>query len=233
MMINLHDRLTDRLKGAGDWVAPLGLRLLLAAEFYGAGMRKLGAGSEAPGWFANQDFVFPFGLLSANLNWLMVTWGEILAAIAVLLGLFTRFFAFALIVITTVAIAAVHWPASWDSLGQLWEGYSVSRVMDDGEFRGNYRIPLLFLAMTLPLVFWGGGKLSLDHLINRLSGRSDRFLQRRQDLTAFALAALILGLAAVYLIASWGIVLILISVGLFGFAVFWRRSTRIVDIGPR
>ncbi|MEE4331400.1 MAG: DoxX family protein [Wenzhouxiangella sp.] len=233
MFLNVYDRLTDRLKGAGDWFAPLGLRLLLAWEFWSAGTTKLGVGSEAPGWFANQDFVMPFGLLSPNMNWFMVTWGEMLAAVALFFGLFTRFFAFSLVVITVVAIAAVHWPASWDSLGQLWEGYSVSRVLEDGEFRGNYRIPLLFLAMTIPLVFWGGGKLSVDHLICHLSGRGERFLHRRQDLTAFALAALIFGLAAVYLIASWGIVLILISLGLFGYTFFGRRPTDVVGAGPR
>lgn len=222
-MIKFYDQLTDRLKGAGDWVAPLGLRLLLAAEFYGAGKTKLDAGSQAPGWFTNQDFVFPFGLLSANMNWFMVTWGELLAAIAVLLGLFTRFFAFTLVVITTVAIAAMHWPASWDSLGQLWEGYSVSRVMDDGEFRGNFRIPLLFLAMTLPLVFMGGGKLSVDHLLVKLTGRSDRLLDRVQDPVAFGLAALIVGLIGIYLITTWGIVLLLTSAGLFGYALFVQR----------
>ena len=30
---------------------------------------------------------------------------------------------------------------------------------------GNYRIPLLFLAMLIPLVFKGAGKLSLDHVL--------------------------------------------------------------------
>jgi len=30
---------------------------------------------------------------------------------------------------------------------------------------GNYRIPLLFLAMLVPLVFKGAGKLSLDHVL--------------------------------------------------------------------
>jgi len=225
MVLNAYDRLTDRLKGAGDWFAPLGLRLLLAWEFWTAGTGKLGAGSEAPGWFVNQDFVAPFGLLSPNLNWFLVTWGEILAAIALLLGLFTRFFAFSLVVITVVAIAAVHWPADWDSLAQLWEGYSVSRVMDDGEFRGNYRIPLLFLAMTVPLVFWGGGKLSLDHLVNKLSGRGDRFLDRREDPTAFALAVFFFGLIAVYLISLWGAVLLLVSAILFGYGLFLKRQS--------
>ncbi len=224
LFINFYDHLTARLKGAGDWIATLGLRLLLGWEFWSAGTNKLGVGSEAPAWFANQDFVFPFGLLSANANWFLVTWGEILASLALLLGLFTRFFAFTLLVITIVAIAAVHWPASWDSLGQLWEGYSVSRVMDDGEFRGNFRIPFLFLAMILPLLFLGGGKLSLDHLILRFTGRIDQVSERRQDLFAFAIAAFIIGLAAVYLIASWGIVLLLVSAAMFAYATIQARA---------
>ena len=90
----------------------------------------------------------------------MVTWVEILGGLALVLGLFTRFWAFSLIVVTWVAILGVHWPDSYSSLAELWKGYSVS----DNGF-GNYRIPLLFLVMLLPLVFHGAGKLSLDHLL--------------------------------------------------------------------
>lgn len=180
-----------------------------------AGLQKLGAGlGEAPSWFANQNFPFPFGVLPADVNWMLVALGELVTGLALLFGLFTRFFTFVLIVITTVAIAAVHWPESWTSLGQLWEGYSVSRVMDDDEFRGNFRIPLLFLAMLLPLLFSGPGKLSLDHLIVRLTGQGDS-LQPVTDATAFALAALIFALITIWLIPSWGFVLILVGIALF------------------
>jgi len=204
-----------RLDGAGLWLAPLGLRLLLAYEFFSAGQQKLGAGlAEAPGWFANQSFPFPFGMLPADANWTLVALGELAAGLALLLGLFTRFFAFVLIVITVVAIAAVHWPESWASLGQLWEGYSVSRVMDDGEFRGNFRIPLLFVAMLLPLLFSGGGRLSLDQLIVRLAG-NEGSLEPVVDATAFALGALVFALVTIWLIPSWGIVLALVAIALF------------------
>ncbi|MFO7820632.1 MAG: hypothetical protein R6V56_01020 [Lentisphaeria bacterium] len=59
------------------------------------------------------------------------------------------------------------WPESGTNgrLSQLWEGYSVSRVEEDGEFRGNFRIPMLCSALLLPLVFMGDRKLSLNHLI--------------------------------------------------------------------
>lgn len=229
MVLDLYDKLTQRLVGAGEWLAPVGLRLLLAHEFWTAGAGKFRAGTEAPAWFAGQDFVFPFGVLSANMNWVLVTWGEMLAAIALILGLFTRFFAFVLIVITTVAIAAVHWPASWDNLGQLWEGYSVSRVMDDGEFRGNFRIPFLFLAMLAPLLFMGGGKLSLDHLLTRLTSRNQLAGHSIADANAFAIAAVVFGLVAIYLVPSWGIVLLLTSAGLFVFGMVRKSPHKLAD----
>ena len=217
-LIETYDRLTDRLRSAGDWIAPLGLRLLLGYEFFKAGLGKAGVDG-VPGWFANKAFPLPFDGLPAGVNWAMVTWTEILAAIALMLGLFTRFAAFSLVMVTTVAIVSTHWPESWAGLGQLWEGYSVSRVMDDGEFRGNFRIPMLFLAMLLPLVFLGGGKLSLDHALITFGQRADLVHARRGDLLALALALLVPGLALVYLIPLWGVVLLL---GAAGAAVAYR-----------
>lgn len=217
-LTELYDRLTDRLRAAGDWVAPLGLRLLLAYEFYSAGNMKLAAGlcekgefagSGAPCWFAGKVFPMPFDWLSASMNWSMVTWTEILAGLALMLGLFTRFFAFSLVVVTTVAIVSTHWPESWSSLGQLWEGYSVSRVVENDEFRGNFRIPMLFLAMLLPLLFMGGGKLSLDHLILKLTQRSDLIHDRKGDFLALSLALFVPGVVFLYLIPLWGIILLL------------------------
>ena len=60
----------------------------------------------------------------------------------------------------------VHWPEQWNSLAELWMGYTVT----DKGF-GNFRIPLLFLVMLLPLIFTGAGKLSVDHLLLKRLGR--------------------------------------------------------------
>lgn len=209
-LLEIYDRWTDRMRAAGDWVAPLGIRLLLAYEFWSAGRTKLDVDG-VPGWFAGQDIPVPFGLLPAGVNWSMLAWSEVTAALALILGLFTRFFAFMMLIITTVAIVSVHWPESWSGLGQLWEGYSVSRVMDDGEFRGNFRIPFLFLAMILPLLYLGGGKLSLDHLLVSVSDRGDLVHERLGDRLAASLALLFPGIIAVYLIPSWGIVLLVLA----------------------
>lgn len=206
MMLDWYDRLTERLRAAGDWVAPLGLRLILFWEFWFAGTTKL----HGENWFARvqENFPFPFGNLPVELNWLMSTWTEVTASLAILLGLFTRFFAFALVVLTVVAIVAVHWPAEWTSFAELWKGYSVSRVVEDDVFRGNFRLPLILLVMLIPLVFMGGGKLSIDHLLVSLTQRGSLIHDRTSDLVAAGFAALIFGLILVYLIPTAGIVLL-------------------------
>ena len=79
-----------------------------------------------------------------------------------MLGLATRFFSASLIVLTIVAIAAVHWPDSWSTFAELWKGYAIT----DKGF-GNYKLPLLYLMMFLPLLFGGAGKLSLDNFFTR------------------------------------------------------------------
>lgn len=163
------DRAASLLDRAGSWAALVPIRLLMAYEFAKAGLGKLGASDrlwgDVPGWFAGTrgDFPFPFNVLPNELNWFLVTWVEILGGFALVLGLFTRFWAASLVIVTIVAIFGVHWPEDWNSLAGLWDGYRVTS--EDGS--GNYRIPLLFLSMLLPLVFLGAGKLSLDHVLRK------------------------------------------------------------------
>src|SRR5690606_2741474 len=148
---------TARLEGLGAWLAPLGLRLILAWEFGEAGFEKL----RGSNWFGQvrDGFPLPFSLVSADVSWFMATWLEIIGAFALVLGLFTRFFAFSLLVLTVVATAAVHWPDSWSTLGELWRGYAISN-----QGAGNFKLPLLFALMLIPLVLNGAGRLSLDRL---------------------------------------------------------------------
>ncbi|MCD9123546.1 DoxX family protein [Cupriavidus sp. UGS-1] len=147
-----------RIDAAGHWLAPLGLRAILAWEFFESGREKL----LGENWFDQLagQFPPPFSLLSANLNWTLATWLELLGAAALLLGLGTRFVAYALIVLTVVATYAVHWPTEWAGLAELWQGYAVT---DNGY--GNFKLPLLYLIMLLPLLLRGAGPLSLDGLL--------------------------------------------------------------------
>ncbi len=157
-LINLKNQVTNTLDSTGEWLALLPIRLLMAYEFGRAGMMKL----NGTNWFANvqDNFPFPFNVIPVEISWFIATWAELLGAAGLVLGLFTRFWALSLIILTVVAISGVHWPDDWNSLAELWKGYSVS----DKGF-GNFRIPLLFLVMLVPLLFSGAGKLSLDHLL--------------------------------------------------------------------
>lgn len=154
------NRAVGALNPAGAWVALVPIRLILAYEFGKAGLTKLNGSN----WFSNvqDNFPFPFNVIPVEIDWFLATWIEILGALGLLLGLFTRFWAAGLIVLTVVAIFGVHWPDDWNSLAELWKGYAVS----DKGF-GNYRIPLLFLTMLFPLLLLGPGKLSVDHAISR------------------------------------------------------------------
>jgi putative oxidoreductase len=134
-------------------LAPIFPRVLLAYEFGEAGLEKL----NGENWFADVSFPFPFNLLSADLNWTLAADLEIIAPIALILGFMTRFFSAALMVLTVVAIAAVHWPAEWQTLAELWKGYAIT---DQGY--GNFKLPLMYLLMLTTLLFSGAGRLSID-----------------------------------------------------------------------
>ncbi len=159
-LISLKDQVVAVLDSAGDWIALLPLRLLLAYEFGSAGVMKLNGSN----WFGRiqDNFPFPFNVIPVEISWFMATWAEILGAACLVFGLFTRFWAFSLIIVTIVAIFGVHMPDEWDSLAELWQGYAITN-----KGFGNFRIPLLFIVMLLPFVFKGAGKLSLDHVLDQ------------------------------------------------------------------
>jgi putative oxidoreductase len=199
--------LTDRLDGAGAWLAPLGLRLILAWEFWEAGIGKL----RGENWFAGiqSDFPFPFHLAPPSLSWGMATWFEIIGALALLLGLGTRFFAFTLLVLTVVATASVHWPDDWQTLAELAKGYAIS----DKGF-GNFKLPLIFAVMLLPLIFRGAGRFSLDALLSRLAG--NHAPRRIQDVSAWGLACLVIGAPLALLLPTLGLAVAAAGVLLLG-----------------
>ena len=205
-VINFYDELTSRLRVSGDYLWPFALRIIMAWEFWEAGLTKL----HGENWFSQipwadwqKGFSLPFDLIPVDLNWLLATWSELVFSVMLLLGLFTRFAAISLIVVTMVATAAVHWPAESGSLAELWSGYVITA--DGG---GNFKLPLLFVIMLLPLVFHGGGKFSIDHLLLMLSGRENQADTRDGGMQAAGLGLLVLGLATIWVEPVWGISLL-------------------------
>ncbi|MBF4101954.1 DoxX family protein [Mannheimia haemolytica] len=116
------------------------LRLFLAYEFFEAGLSKL----NGENWFASiqESFPFPFNVLPADLSWAIASGAEILLPILLTLGLFTRFSALGLMILTAVAWYAVH----------AGNGYNVCN--------NGYKMALIYLVMLVPLLLQGAGSLS-------------------------------------------------------------------------
>ena len=132
------------LSAIGMWFSLLVLRLLVAWEFWEAGVEKL----DGNNWFEQiaSDFPFPFNIIPASVSWFIASWTEVIGALALTIGLATRFWAAGLIILDLVAWASVH----------AGNGYN---VCDNG-----YKLPLIYLVMLIPLVLNGPGKFSVDHL---------------------------------------------------------------------
>lgn len=207
--------LTERLDGIGDWLAPLGLRLVLAWEFWEAGIEKY----RGENWFGSiqSDFPFPFNVVPPDISWQIATWFELGGALALLFGLGTRLFAFNLFVLTMVATASVHWPMNWRTLQDLAMGYAIS---DQGF--GNFKLPLIFAVMLLPLVFRGAGQLSLDALLARYFGTHDR--HANSDLLAWGSGLLVIGIPLAMLLPAFGLVMAAMGAVLAAMPIFLGRK---------
>ncbi|HEY9197925.1 MAG TPA: DoxX family protein [Gammaproteobacteria bacterium] len=131
----------------GEFLPQLAIRVLLAYEFWESGVEKF----RGENWFADiqDDFPFPLDLVPADISWFLATWSELLGAAALLIGLGTRLFSAALMILTLVAWISVH----------AGLGYN---VCDNG-----FKLPLMYLVLFLPLLLSGPGRLSIDHLIAR------------------------------------------------------------------
>lgn len=209
-LISVWESLTARLRGVGESLPPLVLRLIMAWEFWESGSEKyLG-----DNWFTDiqSKFPFPFSAIPADISWALATYLELGGAVLLLFGLFTRFAAYSLIVLTFVATAAVHWPDMISMWSDLAKGYAIT---DMGH--GNFKLPLLFVVMLLPIVFSGPGKISLDHLLSRIL-RSGKNFPPVADAYAWALASLALAIPFLLLTPFFGATLLLIAIalGLFG-----------------
>ena len=158
--IAMNKSVIRALDKSAPWLGLLAVRVLMGWEYLEAGLEKF----HGENWFADiqNQFPFPFNIVPPAISWQMATWFEIIGGAALIIGLGTRFFSLSLIILTLVATAAVHWPAEWSSFAVLMKGYVIT---DDGF--GNFKLPVLFLAMLTALLFYGPGKLSLDAFIRR------------------------------------------------------------------
>lgn len=123
--------------------APLFIRVVLGIIFIAHGAQKVFGAFGGHGIPGVMGMIESFGLKPVFLWTWALALTEFLGGIAILLGLATRFAAFAIAVVMSVAIIAVH----------LRQGFF------------GYEFPLALFAMALSLIASGAGKVSLDWLI--------------------------------------------------------------------
>jgi len=212
--ISVWESLTSRLRGIGQLLPPLILRLLMGWEFWESGFEKY----HGENWFTDiqEKFPFPLNHVPAEISWAMATYFEIGGAVLLIVGLGTRFAAYSLLVLTFVATAAVHWPDMISMWSDLAKGYAIT---DMGH--GNFKLPLLFVVMLLPIIFQGPGKISADYLLTRAL-KCDPMPEPLADAYAWSIAFLALGIPFALLMPVFGLVLLAGALALFLFGRFAR-----------
>ncbi|ABF54384.1 DoxX family protein [Sphingopyxis alaskensis] len=150
LVVTLYDRVINWVAGRiPEGFALLFMRVVLAGIFWRSGQTKIAEGT----WFTISENTFYLfqdeysGVpLPSDLAAVMATVSEHLFPILLVLGLFTRLSAFALLGMTMVIQIFVY-PDAWWQVHSLW------------------------FAMALILIVRGGGWLSLDSvLVRRLRG---------------------------------------------------------------
>ena len=129
-------------------------RLILGCVMFPHGAQKLF------GWFGGFGFTntMTYFTQTAGLPWIiafLVVIGESLGSIGLIVGFLTRLSALGLICIMMGAIITVHIP---NGFFMNWFGKQA------GE---GFEYHLLVIGMSIPLLISGGGKYSVDALINK------------------------------------------------------------------
>lgn len=132
------------------------VRIWLAQEFLYASYQKLSGGFTPPEWFADLSFPTPFSLLPPALNWGMVGMTELICGLMLLFGLFTRLSALVLLIVTYVAVYAVHFDLGWSGWNQI--------ETEDGL---GFKVPLMISIMLFVTLGQGAGRWSLDQSLYR------------------------------------------------------------------
>lgn len=179
-----------------DFLGPLALRLYLVPVFWVAGTNKLNGMDNTIAWFGNPDW--GLGLPAPALMAWLATGTEVLGAVALLVGLGTRWFAIPLMVTMLVAVFKVHIENGWQAVADPMSPFAnadvggaidrldkaKSLLKEHGNYdwlteTGNFVVSnsgmewaVTYFVMLLALYFSGAGKLSLDHLISRQLNKS-------------------------------------------------------------
>ncbi len=174
-----------------DFIPPLLLRLYLVPIFWMAGTKKLAGMEDTIAWFGNPDW--GLGLPAPALMAYLATFTEIFGAIALTIGLATRWITIPLMFTMFIAMITVHAQNGWLAIAEGSGFFASDRTIGAIERLdaarsilqeyGNYdwltqNGPLVILnngvefavtytLMLLAILFMGPGKASIDHLIKQ------------------------------------------------------------------
>jgi putative oxidoreductase len=133
--------------------APLFARLALGIIFFAHGSQKLLGWFGGPGWSGTIQFFEQMGVPAFLTGLLIIT--EFFGGIAIILGFFTRLAALGLTIVMLVAIFKVHLQhgffLNWFNLPNMGHGIEMN---------------LALIGLSLSLLVWGGGNLSIDQSIS-------------------------------------------------------------------
>lgn len=135
-----------RVLSADDSLAPLALRLAGGAIFVAHGAQKLFGAFGGYGLEGTGQFFDSVGLSPGYLMALLAGVVEFFGGLALIVGLLVRPAAAALALAMLIAVFAVH--------------FSKGFFLD----KGGYEYALAMLAVSVSLVFSGGGRISLDRV---------------------------------------------------------------------
>jgi uncharacterized membrane protein YphA (DoxX/SURF4 family) len=178
----------DKTK-AGDFLAPLLLRLYLVPVFWSAGTRKLGHFSDTAAWFDKG-----LGLPMPHIMAFLATAAETGGAVLLFLGLGTRWISLPLMATMVVAMTSVHWQNGWLAIASA-DGFfttertrggieKLNQAKDILRQHGDYaaltengglvvlnngiEFAATYFVMLLALFFIGGGRyVSVDYWLAR------------------------------------------------------------------
>jgi len=130
------------------------LRVFLGCVIFFHGGQKL------MGWFGGNGFDGTMGFFTTKLGFpaviaFLVIIGESFGALGLITGFLTRLSAAGVAMIMLGAIAMVHWS---NGIFMNWMGNQA------GE---GFEFHLLALGLAIPLILYGGGKFSVDQIIEK------------------------------------------------------------------
>ncbi len=139
------------------------LRIILAYTFYGPAMTKFAAIDQTVGFFEYLGIPLPW--LSAY----MAAGTELIGALLLGFGLFTRLISVPLLIVLGVAIGTVHGANGFNVIlpGSEWSDPYINGEAVKGTvviLQNGYEMVMYYMAMLMVLATQGAGRLSLDHL---------------------------------------------------------------------